>query len=143
MTKSLFNNATYTSRWIVLMIDLSISMQAFFLAYLIRFNFTLNFGSHDFIQQLPLVGIASLIGFLSVGSFKGIVRHTGTKDAINVFWAATVVAAILFTISLVTRNFEIYTTYSIPLSIVSVHYLLNIVILISSRFIFYFLLKMF
>ncbi len=139
MTKSLFNNATYTSRWIVLMIDLSISMQAFFMAYLIRFNFTLNFGSFDLIQQLPLVGIVSLIGFLSVGSFKGIVRHTGTKDAVNVFWASTVVAALLFTISVVTRNFEIYTVYAIPLSIVSIHYLLNIVALISSRFIFKFL----
>ena len=139
MIKFLFSNAKYTSRWIVLMIDLSLSMQAFFLAYLIRFNFSLQFGSHDFIQQLPLVFVASLLGFLIVGSFKGIVRHTGTKDAINVFWASTVVATILFVVAIITRNFEIYTLYSIPLSIVSVHYLLNIVILISSRFIFKFL----
>ena len=68
MTKSLFNNAVYTSRWIVLMIDLSLSMQAFFLAYLIRFNFSLQFGAHDFLQQLPMVGIVSLIGFLVAGS---------------------------------------------------------------------------
>ena len=139
MTKSIFNNASYTSRWIVLLIDLSLSMQAFFFAYLIRFNFTLNFGTHDFIQQLPLVAIVSLLGFVIIGSFKGIVRHTGTKDAINVFWASTVVAAILFTIALFTRNYEIWTVYSIPLSIISIHYLLNIVILISSRFIFKYL----
>ena len=139
MIKSLFNNATYTSRWVVLMIDFSLSMQAFFLAYLIRFNFSLQFGPHDFIQQLPLVAIASLLGFLLVGSFKGIVRHTGTKDAINVFWASTVVAGILFTVALITRNFNVYLTYSIPLSIISIHYLLNIVILISSRFMFKYL----
>ncbi|WKK67372.1 polysaccharide biosynthesis protein [Lutimonas zeaxanthinifaciens] len=139
MTKSIFNNATYTSRWIVLMIDLSLSMQAFFLAYLIRFNFSLQFGAFDFTKQLPLVGMASLLGFLTVGSFKGIVRHTGTKDAINVFWASTVVAAILFTSALVIRNFNVYQVYSIPLSIISVHYLLNIVILIASRFIFKYL----
>ena len=139
MTKSLFNNATYTSRWIVLMIDLSLSLQAFFIAYLIRFNFTLNFGNFDFLKQLPLVAIASLLGFFIIGSFKGIVRHTGTKDAINVFWASTVVAALLFMISLFVRGSEIYSIYSIPLSIVSIHYLLNIVILISSRFIFKYL----
>jgi len=139
MAKSLFKNATYTSRWVVLMIDFSLSLQAFFLAYLIRFNFTLNFGQFDFIAQLPLVSVATLIGFLSVGSFKGIVRHTGTKDAINVFWAATAVAGILFTTSLITRGYSIEKTYSIPLSIISVHYLLNIVILISSRFIFKYL----
>ena len=126
MTKSLFSNATYTSRWIVFLIDLSISMQAFFLAYLIRFNFSLEFGAHDFLKQLPLVGLASIMGFLMVGSFKGIVRHTGTKDAINVFWASTAVAAFLFTVALITRGYEIGLTYSIPLSIISVHYLLNI-----------------
>ena len=82
------------------MIDLSLSMQTFFLAYLIRFNFSLQFGPHDFIQQLPLVGVASLLGFLIVGSFKGVVRHTGTKDAINVFWASTVVATILFLVAI-------------------------------------------
>ncbi len=139
MAKSFFNNATYTSRWVVLMIDFSLSMQAFFLAYLIRFNFTLNFGQFDFIAQLPLVAMATLVGFLVVGSFKGIVRHTGTKDAINVFWAATAVASILFVTSLVTRGYAIEKTYSIPLSIISIHYLLNIVVLISSRFIFKYL----
>ncbi|MEL4455007.1 nucleoside-diphosphate sugar epimerase/dehydratase [Lutimonas vermicola] len=139
MIKSLFNNATYTSRWIVLMIDLSLSMQAFFFAYLIRFNFSLEFGPHDFLQQLPLVGLVSLVGFVAVGSFKGIVRHTGTKDAINVFWASTIVAAILFAIALVTRNYGVTSIYSIPLSIISIHYLLNIVVLIASRFIFKYL----
>ncbi|MDN3643803.1 nucleoside-diphosphate sugar epimerase/dehydratase [Lutimonas halocynthiae] len=139
MTKSLFSNATYTSRWIVFLIDLSLSMQAFFFAYLIRFNFSLQFGSHDFLQQLPLVGLASILGFLIVGSFKGIVRHTGTKDAINVFWASTAVAAILFSIALITRGYGVGLLYSIPLSIISIHYLLNIVILIASRFIFKYL----
>jgi len=139
MKKPLFNNAVYTSRWIVFLIDLSLSLQTFFLAYLVRFNFSLEFGPHDLIRQLPLVAIASVLGFVLVGSFKGIVRHTGTKDAINVFWASTIVATILFVVAIFTRNFEIYTVYSIPLSIISVHYLLNIVILISSRFIFKFL----
>lgn len=139
MTKSIFNNTSYTSRWVVLMIDLSLSLQAFFMAYVIRFNFSLKFGPHDFLQQLPLVALASLIGFVLVGSFKGIVRHTGTKDAINVFWASTVVASILFLTALYTRNTGTYPTYSIPLSIISIHYLLNIVILIASRFVFKFL----
>ncbi len=137
MTKSFFKNkTTYTSRWIVLMIDISISLQAFFLAYLVRFNFTLNFGPFDFLNQLPLIIIVTLGSFLIVGSFKGIVRHTGSKDAINIFWAVTLLMVVLFTVSLTTRNYDIYTIYSIPLSIIFIHYLLNIVLLISSRFIF-------
>ena len=138
MTRSFLRKKrmSYTSRWVVLMIDLSLSMQAFFFAYVIRFNFTLDFGQFDFFAQLPLVTIASLLGILLVGSYKGIVRHTGTKDAINVFWAATLIAALLFATVLITRNYTEEKTYAIPLSIISIHYLLNIVVLISSRFIF-------
>ena len=94
MIKSyLKNKSTYTSRWIVLLIDISMSLQGFFLAYLIRFNFTLNFGSHDFLSQLPYVAIISLISFLIIGSFKGIVRHTGAKDAVNIFWSVSLIAS--------------------------------------------------
>lgn len=137
MPKRFFkNSATYTSRWIVLLIDLSISLQAFFFAYLIRFNFTLNFGGYDLLFHLPYVGIVSLIGFLIVGSYKGIVRHTGIKDAIQVFWAVTIIMAMLLVASLMTERFDQYRDFFIPISIILIHYLLNIVLLISSRFIF-------
>ena len=140
MTISFLKNKTaYTSRWIVLMIDISISLQAFFLAYLVRFNFSLQFGQHEFLRQLPLVALVTMLSFLIVGSFKGIVRHTGTKDAINIFWAVTLLGVILFGTTLVIRNFSLDAVYSIPLSIISIHYLLNIVLLIASRFIFKYL----
>ena len=140
MTRSFLKNRTsYTSRWIVLLIDISISLQAFFLAYLIRFNFTLNFGQFDFIGNLPLVALLSLISFILVGSFKGIVRHTGIKDAIQVFWAATLLMALLLVTALLANNYNLGEVFQIPLSIVFVHYLLNIVLLISSRFIFKYL----
>ena len=140
MTRSFLKNRTsYTSRWIVLLIDISISLQAFFLAYLIRFNFTLNFGQFDFIGNLPLVALVSLISFILVGSFKGIVRHTGIKDAVQVFWAATLLMALLLVTTLLANNYNLDKVFQIPLSIVFVHYLLNIVLLISSRFIFKYL----
>ena len=116
------NKTAYTSRWIVLMIDISISLQAFFIAYLVRFNFSLQFGPHEFLNQLPLVAIVTLVSFLIVGSFKGIVRHTGTKDAINIFWAVSLLGIILFGTTLVIRNFRLNEVYSIPLSIISIHY---------------------
>ncbi len=137
MIKTLVKNRTsYTSRWIVLLIDISLSLQAFLFAYLIRFNLSLSFGSHEFLQQLPLVAIASLVSFLLIGSYKGIVRHTGAKDAIQVFWASTLLAAILLVSTLIFRNYNLYEYLSIPLGIILIHYLLNIVLLISSRFIF-------
>ena len=126
----------YTSRWVILIIDITLSLQMFFLAYLIRFNFTLNFQNHEFLKQIPFIALVSLLSFTVIGSYKGVVRHTGVKDAINVFWSATLIATILFLSTLIIRNNPTYKTYNIPLSIITIHYILNILILISSRFIF-------
>jgi len=130
------NASSYTSRWVIFFIDLSLSLQLFFIAYLIRFNFTLSFQQNDLLYQIPFVAIVSAISFILIGSYKGIVRHTGLKDAINVFWASTLIAGILFFSTIIYRSFNLEKTYSIPLSIISIHYLLNIVVLIASRFIF-------
>ena len=129
----------YTSRWVVLLIDLSITMQAFFLAYLIRFNFKLNFESQDIIPQLPFIFTLAVISFVLVGSYKGIVRHTGIKDAISVFWSSTLLMGLILLSTLAVRYFESYQEYGVPLGIIFIHYLLNIVLLISSRFIFKYL----
>ena len=115
------------------------SLQGFFLAYLIRFNFNLNFGSHDFVGQLPYVAIVSIVSFLIIGSFKGIVRHTGAKDAVNVFWSVTLITVILLLSSLIENKYKNYTLLYIPFGIIIIHYLLNIIFLISSRFIFKYL----
>ncbi len=140
MIKSyLKNKSTYTSRWIVLLIDISLSLQAFFLAYLIRFNFTMNFGTHDFLSQLPYAGLVSFISFLIIGSFKGIVRHTGTKDAVNVFWSVSLIMVTLLLSSLILNKYDFYANLYIPFGIIIIHYLLNIIFLISSRFIFKYL----
>ena len=92
-----FNKNTnhVTARWVVLLIDISLVLQTFFVAYLIRFNFELDFGTHHFILQLPLVGFLALVSFYIIGSYKGVVRHTGTRDAFNVSIASVLLAFFL------------------------------------------------
>ena len=58
----------YASRWLVLSIDLVIVLQAFILAYLIRFNFSLNFDFSPFLYQIPFVLLVALGSFLLIGS---------------------------------------------------------------------------
>jgi FlaA1/EpsC-like NDP-sugar epimerase len=116
-------------------------MQAFFFAYLIRFNFTLKFGDYDLLFHLPYVGLVSLLSFLLVGSYKGIVRHTGIKDAVQVFWAVTTIMTLLLLSSYISGRYEQYHEFFIPVSIILIHYLLNIVLLIASRFIFKYLFE--
>jgi len=139
-----FSNSI-TARWVVLLIDVSIVLQTFFVAYLVRFNFTLDFGAHHFVLQLPLIATTAFISFLLIGSYKGVVRHTGTRDAYNVFLAAALLAFFLGIIVFLNRQLGILQEFTIPRSIIAIHFMLNVIVLIASRFIFkqvyYILLK--
>jgi len=143
MLKSFFlkgANAS-VSRWVVLLIDISIVLQTFFLAYLIRFNFVLSFQKYGFLSQMVLVAFLAMFSFLFVGSHKGTVRYTGIKDAINVFYGASILLIILILIILVHREFDILERFAPPLSVVIPHFLLNVIVLIASRFIFKMLIQ--
>lgn len=123
-------------RWIVLLIDLYIVANMFILAYFIRFNFMLSFDISKLIFQIPIVLGAALIGFLFIGSYKGIIRHTGLKDAINISLASLIMLGILIAAVLVNREFNIMEGFTIPISILSIHFLLNVTVLIASRYFF-------
>jgi FlaA1/EpsC-like NDP-sugar epimerase len=126
----------YASRWLVLLIDCLLVFQTFFLAYFIRFNFSFNFNTQDFIYQEPLVLLLALVSFLVVGSYKGVVRHTGVKDAFNVMYAVSLLSFLLVVLVLINNWLQIFPSFTIPLSIIVIHYLLNVVVLIASRFVF-------
>ena len=80
----------YASKWLVLAIDLCLVSLSFFFAYAIRYNASLNFDVTQVLFQLPFVLIVALVAFLLVGSYKGIIRHTGAKDELNVFVATSI-----------------------------------------------------
>ena len=123
----------YASRWLVLAIDLVLVIQAFILAYLIRFNFSLNFEVSNFLYQIPFVFLLALGSFLLIGSYKGVVRHTGQKDAVNVFFAVSILSSCLIIAVFINRQFNFLDSATIPISIIVIHYLLNVFVLISSR----------
>jgi FlaA1/EpsC-like NDP-sugar epimerase len=131
----LIRSDIYASKWLVLIIDLVIVLNTFFLSYLVRFNFTLDFELKKLIYQLPTVFITALISFLIVGSYKGIVRHTGVKDAYNVFYASMIISLLLAIIFYINLNFNFFNI-KVPRSIIAIHFMLNVILLIGSRFIF-------
>ena len=134
--KFVLNNANkYASRWLVLTIDLILVMHAFVLAYLIRFNFSFDFNTQDFLYQQPLVAFLALVSFIIIGSYRGIIRLTGVKDAVNVFKAGTLLAVLLTSVVFLNRTFGLVPEFTIPMSIIVLHYLLNVFILITSRYI--------
>ncbi|WP_152286944.1 polysaccharide biosynthesis protein [Flavicella marina] len=136
--KKILNSYTkrHVSRWLVLSIDVFLIIQLFLAAYFIRFNFTLSFDLVQTIYEIPLIGILAVLSFMLAGSYKGIIRHTGIKDALNVYVGVSLLCGFLVFSVLLNRVFDFSSTFTIPISIIVIHYLLNIIVLISSRFVY-------
>jgi len=124
----------YASKWLVLLFDVTVVLFAFFVAYLIRYNFKLDFSITEFIEQIPYVAIAAIISFVSVGSYKGVVRFTGFKDIVNIIIGVNILATLLIVATFLSRKISVVDSiFNISGSIIYIHLLLNILFLIGSK----------
>ncbi len=126
----------YSSKWLVLIIDLVIVTISFMLSYFIRFNLTFNFDVNKLLIQLPVVVGIALISFLFIGSYKGVVRHTGIRDVYNLFNAICLSSILAIFLIIANRQFDLVEGFTIPLSIIIIHSLISFVSLTALRYIF-------
>ncbi len=136
MINKILNKASkrYASKWLVLLCDLCIVVFTFFFAYIIRFNFQIDFDIKQIFNQLPYVFVAAFISFMLVGSHKGVVRFTGFKDIVNIIIGVNILATILIITTFASRQLKMEQLYDIPGSIIYIHLLLNILFLIGFKF---------
>ena len=124
-------------RWLILLIDLFISLISIITAYLLRFNFTLpaeylNIERYSSLYWvIPLVLTVRLISFIISRTYAGIVRYTGTKDTERILF-------VIFSGSLVLllSNFISYYTngsFIMPLSIIGIDFLSNVFLMTAFR----------
>ncbi|MGJ8745224.1 polysaccharide biosynthesis protein [Polaribacter sp.] len=137
MVKNIFLKVLnrYASKWVVLCFDLVLINLCFVFAYFIRY-IDIGFKLPVLLKQLPVIFVIALFSFLLVGSYKGIIRHTGTKDVFNVFFGVSIFSLILSFLVLANKLFNISDNLIIPRSILLVHYLISVFVLIISRYIF-------
>ncbi|RKN76957.1 polysaccharide biosynthesis protein [Ulvibacterium marinum] len=126
----------YASKWLVLGIDIAIVAISFVLSYLIRFNLTFDFDVDQLFLQLPWVSLIALFSFLTVGSYKGVVRHTGVRDVYNIFNAICLASILSIFLVLANRQLQFAENFTIPLSIIIINSLISFIALVSSRYIF-------
>lgn len=131
-----YNANRYASKWLVLLIDVFTVSLSFFLAYWIRFDLSLDFDIEKLYTQLPFVALVSLISFLIVGSYKGVVRHTGVRDVYNLFNAACTCSILMIVMILINTELGFFENFTIPRSIIVYHSLLSFMSLTGSRYIF-------
>lgn len=128
------NVKRFSSKWHVLLIDVVVTSICFAIAYIIRFNFTLDFDREYLLVQLPFVATVATASFLMVGSYKGVVRHTGIKDVYSLFNSICLSSIISIFFVLINKTLGILDSFTIPLSIIVIHSLVAFIALTGSRY---------
>jgi len=128
-------------RYLVLLIDLVTVSINFILTYFVLNEFSTDFNLVTPFQQLPYVMLVSLFCFLIVGSYKGVIRHTGLRDTISLYVSVSFIALILLLLSYLNNTYSLTDVLSLNLSIIFLGFLLNAFTLISSRYLFKFIYK--
>ena len=114
-----------TPRWIIFLIDTSICLAAFFLAYQVRFNFNVPEQeiSHWRYALPALLGVR-LVSFLYSRIYQGIIRYTSNKDALRIFYTITTGSALLA----LANIFSFYALgfFLVPYSIIIIEYFASV-----------------
>ena len=129
---SRFINIRILPRWIIVLIDLGLTLFAVAFAYLLRFNFNLVDVYNANIYQ----GIAVFVGLCFIASmitgvYAGIIRYTGLEDGFRVTYTvglAAVVAAIINGLVVAQTG-----SYLIPYSIIVIAFMTAVFLLLFYR----------
>jgi FlaA1/EpsC-like NDP-sugar epimerase len=122
----------HVPRWVVLLIDICICLISYFLAFVLRFNFKL--GEEEIVQAfrlLPFLFFVRLISFYITKTYSGIIRYTGSQDAIRIFIALTG-GTVFMMLSNITA-YLISGKVLIPSSIIIIDYLISMMAMTSTR----------
>lgn len=125
--------------------DLSIVLFAFYAAYTLRFNFQLSDGQLTamYLQSIFLVLISAAV-FSLFGVPKGLVRHTGLKDAIRILKAICIIGVILIACNIAIAYTGVDFVLTIPVAVIIIFLLVTPLLMLMVRFsirLFYYWLK--
>ncbi|MDD3771044.1 MAG: nucleoside-diphosphate sugar epimerase/dehydratase [Weeksellaceae bacterium] len=135
--KQLLSKAT--PRWLVLAIDLYLTLSTFvFVFILLRIlRIITGLGFYQIVVfHLPLVFICVLTAFLLTSSYRRIIRFTGIKDLNKLLQTNLLYAVLLFVVYAVFYQFTSNPTYLYGKWLVPVHFLFNTLVLIFVRIVY-------
>ncbi|MBI1837111.1 MAG: polysaccharide biosynthesis protein [Flavobacteriia bacterium] len=129
---------TSIPRWIIIVMDLILSLFSLFFAYLIRFD--LKADSSLFMKEWEILSKSILfyfgvkfIVFYLFKIHKGLIRHTSTADFRRLFFAVSV-TTLIYLIFGIIRKTVIDGFYLFPMSVLLIEYLTSIMTLVGARF---------
>lgn len=129
---------TNTPRWVIILLDLLMSLAALFFAYLIRFDLKTDLEviqtEWDILSKsLWLFVLVKFVVFYSFKIHKGVVRHTSTEDLKRIMFA-TFLSSLAFAILGYIRYVFFDEYFLFPNSVLLVEFLASSVLIVGSRF---------
>ncbi len=129
-----FYNTKILSRWTVLVVDVIICIGVFLITLsTINTLYYNNLNQLNFQVDLGLlqVFISYFIGFLVIGSYRGMLRYTSLKDLNRLFFSSFIGFVILSLISITSNQY--LSIRLVPIDIGAIHFLLTIILLCGIR----------
>lgn len=123
----------FLPRWIVLATDILLVGIAFAYVYFLRFNLIDRpVNVPDMVLQLAIALPFFLLSAFLFRSHHGIIRHSGTHDAITIFKTHATFSASLFLISYLGEF--VTPRLAIPNSVIVLHFFVSVFVLLFMRF---------
>jgi len=130
--------AAGTPRWVILLIDVFVSVLSLAIAYFVRFDVynderTLKIEMDSLKDFIVFILAIKLIFFIVFKIHKGFIRFTSLQDIKRVFYAVSTSSFLIFAVSMI-RHFYFGLNYLIPTSVLIVDFLASLILLIGFRF---------
>ena len=133
-----FNNR-YFSRWLILLLDVSILPWVYVVSYILRFNF-------DFLAALQSMNPIHLVfilpvfifSYLKFKTYSGIVRYSNVYDLTRIIKAVAMATLILILFVYVSRLLKFAPLRNLPFSVIILMNLISSAVIIFTRLIFKF-----
>jgi FlaA1/EpsC-like NDP-sugar epimerase len=120
-------------RWIIFLIDTFLVMASLFLAYMLRFEFTLpEVEVGPLIFAFPIYMMIRISSFLVGGTYAGIIRYTSTEDSIRIL-KVIIGGSVLMALFNPIKFFLWDGAYFLPFSILIIDAILASILLIVFR----------
>ena len=125
-------NLRILPQWVVIFIDVVIIAFSVFVAYLLRFNFSLHeLISYRFENGILVYTFCGLLSILITNSHRGIIRYTGIQDAVRIFNMTLVNVVLVAALNLVFGLSG--KSYIVPYSVVLISLLSSSLLLFNYR----------
>lgn len=126
----------FAPRWLVLGLDLVWASCALFVAALLRFDFRVPGHEWEVLAKfLPWFWSIRAALFVATRSHAGIIRHTGSRDAMRIFWSVTAGSIAFIGANFIAALLTPSGKYLAPFSILAIEWLGSVVGLIAFRLI--------